>query len=145
MGEAATVDLDPALRDILMTAIRRNHAVEITGILIAHDGWFIQALEGPKPAVEEAYARIARDSRHLTPVVLTVEDSTSRAFERWSMCASTLSDVDHAILEQLGLRASFDPLTCPERWVMRLLSAVAEVHERTLDRQCVDIETLPGV
>jgi hypothetical protein len=142
IAPGAAEDLDESLRQIQMASIRSNRAVAITGLLTAHQGWFLQALEGPRAAVEDTFARIARDQRHRSPAVLTTEDLPARAFARWSMCASALSEVDDAILERLGLRESFDPLDCPERWVMQLLGAIAQVHERTLDRQHADIQAL---
>jgi hypothetical protein len=58
-------------------------------------------------------------------VALTRGDAPARAFQRWSMCARSLSQADDVILERLGLRTSFDPFANPERWALQLLSAVA--------------------
>jgi hypothetical protein len=140
--DEAAADLDHVLREILIAAMNNNRAASITGLLIAHDGWFLQALEGPRPAVEETFARIERDSRHHSPTALTVGAASNRAFQRWSMCARSLSDVDSVILERLGLRGSFNPMNNPERWALQLLSTVAAVHERTLDAQQIVLPTV---
>ena len=50
-------DLKAALTNIVTRSIVKNRKAKITGLLIAHKGWFVQALEGPRAAVEALAAR----------------------------------------------------------------------------------------
>jgi hypothetical protein len=128
-------DLDETIRAILASAIRNNRPRGITGLLIAHRGWFVQALEGTKDSVHERFGAIVRDLRHRDAVILVEGPTEARMFGAWSMCSKILSPTDAAVLELLDQKASFDPADVPERTVIRLLTTVAAVHSKTLDKQ----------
>ena len=63
----------------------KNDALGLTGMLLYSDGSFVQTLEGPDEAVEEAFGRIAVDPRHRDVFVALREAVTERAFPTWSM------------------------------------------------------------
>jgi hypothetical protein len=128
-------NLDETLKDILAVAVRENGRRGLTGLLIAHRGWFVQALEGPAEAVQERFGVIVRDTRHRNAIILGEGPTEARMFAAWSMCAQVLSPTDAAVLDLLDQKAAFDPADVPERTVMRLLTTVAELHGRTLDAQ----------
>ena len=52
------------VRRIVETSFPRNRDSGLTALLLAHDGWFVQALEGGRPAIAAAMHRIFRDRRH---------------------------------------------------------------------------------
>lgn len=131
----ALVDLDGTLRDILTTAIRENRRRDLTGLLVAHRGWFVQALEGPMGQVRDRFGAIVRDPRHRDAVILGERTVDARRFEAWSMCARALSATDDAVLATLDRKPSFNPADMPEASIMRLLTTVADVHGRILNEQ----------
>jgi len=61
---------DADMKKLLMGARVLNKALGVTGMLVFHDGSFLQALEGEKRAVNETFARIQNDPRHRDLVVL---------------------------------------------------------------------------
>ncbi len=128
-------DLKTALVSIVTSSIPANRKARITGLLIAHKGWFVQALEGPKPAVEKLFASIAADPRHHHALPITQGEVEGRLYEQWSMCTRVLTTNDEAVLSALNPRITFDPTKIPERTLMRLLAAVSDVHWRTLSEQ----------
>jgi Sensors of blue-light using FAD len=74
------------LKKLLIAARMRNKAVGVTGMLVFHDGAFLQALEGEKRAVNEIFARIQNDPRHGDLVVLHRGPGPEpRVFGEWSM------------------------------------------------------------
>ncbi len=74
------------LQKLLVAARMRNKAVGVTGMLVFHDGAFLQALEGEKRAVNEIFARIHNDPRHGDLVVLhRGPGPEQRVFGEWSM------------------------------------------------------------
>jgi hypothetical protein len=134
-GAEPDPELAPMLQAILTSSLRNNLNHRVTGMLIAHDGWFLQALEGPPEGVRTIFERIAEDDRHTTPLVLDRGPVEGRAFSRWIMCARVLAGRDGAILGRLGLARSFDPLSQPARPVLPLLLAVAREHAESLSAQ----------
>ncbi len=70
---------------ILEKARENNTKLNITGMLLYHEGSFIQVLTGPKDAVENLYSKIEKDDRHKNSRILLKHDVDSRQFENWTM------------------------------------------------------------
>lgn len=76
----------PAGLDDLLTQSRAsNLAAGLTGMLIYGGGNFMQLLEGPRAAVDAAYARIARDRRHYDVTLLLQMETAERWCGTWAM------------------------------------------------------------
>ena len=73
------------LSEILEIARNNNQSLDITGMLLFHEGSFIQALEGEKISVETLYEKIGKDDRHSETRVLYRGEVDERQFESWSM------------------------------------------------------------
>ena len=73
------------LNGILVDARRCNVRDDITGALICRADLYLQWLEGPESAVRGAYARIARDHRHLGVRCLLEGPVEERLFPDWAM------------------------------------------------------------
>lgn len=82
----ATHDMtDEELQSLLKVAREVNARLDITGMLLYRDGYFIQALEGDEEAVDKLFDKISRDPRHKSVLVVTKAPIQKRAFEQWSM------------------------------------------------------------
>jgi hypothetical protein len=127
------------IRPILRDAIANNSRDNITGLLVAHRGWFVQALEGPPQAVAATYDRIYGDNRHSSPTVLERTVVAGRLFPRWSMCAHSLSPADDEVLALLGQKSSFNPALLTPRSLLKLLTTVSGVHDRALNQLYGDL------
>ncbi len=128
-------DLKRALMDIVTGAIGKNRKLGVTGLLLAHRGWFVQALEGEQAHVERLFESISADPRHHHALPLSEGVVDARLFEQWSMGARVLSSGDEAVLAALNPRTPFEPAKAPERTILRLLMTVADVHWRMLGEQ----------
>lgn len=85
-NSSATEDLpESELFRILETAQTRNRANGVSGMLLYHEGVFLQVLEGPPEAVEETYRRNLRDRRHHGILPLIDKAVSARSFPSWSM------------------------------------------------------------
>jgi hypothetical protein len=74
------------LKKLLLDARVRNKALGVSGMLVFHDGTFLQALEGEKRAVNEIFASILSDPRHRDIDVLHRGPGfDQRVFGDWSM------------------------------------------------------------
>ena len=92
VGSPDRLDLDGLLR----AAREKNGAEDITGILLYHDGNFLQALEGPRENVLACYDRIQADRRHKGCVTLQSEEVESRMFSEWQMACVPYTDLSPA-------------------------------------------------
>ena len=82
----ATSGLEVAELDAILDTARRNNAgLGITGMLLYHEGSFIQVLEGEQAAVEALYEKIGQDGRHESANVVLRTQVEDRAFNQWSM------------------------------------------------------------
>lgn len=123
--------LDHEVSAIIQASIRNNRQVGVTGLLLVHQGWFVQALEGAAAAVMTTYGRITQDTRHAEPRVLDAGPVEARSFGDWNMCARGLSAADDAILATLEARDAFAPDAITGRAALRLLQAVRGIQDRT--------------
>jgi len=73
------------IREVLTIARQHNSKRGITGMLVYHDGTFIQVLEGEPYAVLSLFHRIEKDSRHSSVSLLLKRMHDSRAFAEWQM------------------------------------------------------------
>jgi hypothetical protein len=76
---------DRELVDILESSRLNNARDDIGGMLVYHDGSFLQILEGPPEAVDAAYTRIKGDPRHSNIIPLLRKKVDQRSFPEWSM------------------------------------------------------------
>ena len=102
----------------------------LRGLLLAHQGWFTQALEGPAEAVMTTYSRILKDPRHTDVTMFGAGPAERREFSDWNMCARRLSPTDDAILATLDLKGAFDPRGLGLGAAMRPLIAVKGIQSR---------------
>lgn len=72
-------------RAILATCRANNPGRQITGVLCAGSGHFMQVLEGPQKNVMELYTRILEDPRHFDCMLLGVNYPRERLFSDWVM------------------------------------------------------------
>ncbi len=73
------------LEQLLTLARKNNEALNVTGMLLFHEGSFIQALEGEQQAVDDLYNKIGKDTRHTETRVIFRGDTPDRDFTGWSM------------------------------------------------------------
>lgn len=71
--------------NVLANSRTNNTKHGITGLLVAGQRRFLQALEGPTDAVRSTYDRILKDPRHYACVLLSEHYLEQRQFGEWSM------------------------------------------------------------
>lgn len=82
----ATHLLSVAALDALLADARAfNLARGITGVLLYHEGNFMQCIEGPPEALREVYARICRSPQHKDIIELLNQSTLERSFSDWHM------------------------------------------------------------
>ncbi len=124
-------DVEHEVGAIIRTSIQNNRMAAVTGLLLVHEGWFVQALEGPAEAVMNTYRRILEDGRHNDSRTLGAGPTEKREFGDWNMCARRMSDADDAILKTLEQKGAFTPEAFSGRSALALLKAVRGIQART--------------
>lgn len=85
-ASAATDTFDAEELFELLTKARQNNAkLGVTGMLLYHEGSFLQVLEGDQETVEALYTKIGRDPRHKSPLLLFRHEQRPRSFGDWTM------------------------------------------------------------
>lgn len=82
------------LGQILLSARRHNARADTTGILVYHEGRFLQVLEGLEAQVRACYKRVRADARHYDCISLGDEAVAGRLFNHSWMAYSLLADLN---------------------------------------------------
>jgi hypothetical protein len=92
---SATTPFSRAELEELLTQSRRKNALAgLSGILLYHDGNFMQLLEGEEKQVRSTYAHIAKDPRHRGCMILVGGPVPERTFPDWTMGFRDLSSAE---------------------------------------------------
>lgn len=80
------------LVELLAHSREKNRRLDVTGMLLYHDGNFIQVLEGPAGAVQQLYDTIGADPRHRGVIRLLTRNIEEREFPESAMGFVNLND-----------------------------------------------------
>ena len=83
---------DDNLKDLLKKARIKNERLNMTGMLLYLDPFFIQILEGEEAIVNETYNIIKQDSRHVQVKLIYKKPIEERSFPNWTMGFNKISD-----------------------------------------------------
>ena len=82
----ASTDMGPdQLEEILTAARRNNRQAGLTGLLLYHEGDFLQVLEGPSNRIDEVFGVIRNDDRHHRVNIVVDRVVPARSFGEWEM------------------------------------------------------------
>ena len=123
-------DQDREIDAIVGSAVRHNKPAQVTGLLLIHQGQFLQALEGPAEAVMTIYGRILNDPRHERATVISAGPAPERRFGDWTMCARRASRADEAIMNTLDLKGALALDKLSPGQALTLLAAIGDVQRR---------------
>ena len=84
-SEASTPMQTDDLEELLGHSRRSNGAKGITGALVYAEGIFMQILEGDRTKLQDLMAKIRKDVRHETVIVLRECEIPSKVFGNWKM------------------------------------------------------------
>ncbi|WP_339871777.1 BLUF domain-containing protein [uncultured Brevundimonas sp.] len=122
-GSVATGRTDSLLNaaTILAESQRNNGRDGLTGALAAHEGHYIQVLEGPPGALDGLLRRLALDPRHRDIEIYGRTPIAARRFDGWSMANARITPALAPVLS----RVMAETPRSPERLVALLTEAVA--------------------
>ena len=94
VSSAVSLMDQPALERLLKAARAKNRRLGVTGMLLYHDGNFMQALEGEEAGVLALAGSIASDPRHKDMQVVVRYATDAREFAGWDMAFHQLGAND---------------------------------------------------
>ena len=122
------------LQALLHTARQNNAKRGITGMLVYHEGSFLQWLEGPEGGCTALYAKLRQDPNHQKLILLLHDHVDMRQFAEWSMGFANVTVEDIAANPGLNDFFAHGPshhLTSDE--AKRLLSAFRHGYYRVAE------------
>lgn len=118
----------PTVEHIVAASQRNNGAVGVTGLLLQHEGVFVQVLEGERMSVEAVFRRVSADLRHEKVRVISSQPVLEREFGAWTMCSRTLRPEDAWVLDAIGGELTDIEALEPEP-TLNLMCAVAQMRQ----------------
>ena len=94
-----------ALAEILGVSERNTRRDHLTGVLLGHNGRFLQAIEGARTDIDRLMDRLRRDPRHVNLRLLSDQPIISRLFGHWAMGHATATPAMLALLNDEDLSA----------------------------------------
>lgn len=85
VSTAKTLLSKSAINELLIKSHANNLKFDITGMLLYHEGTFMQVIEGPLDPIFQLWANIKKDPLHHSITTLLDEPVAERAFPQWSM------------------------------------------------------------
>ena len=124
------------IEELLLNARHNNARHNITGLLLYHDGAFLQVLEGDRRTISNLFERkLMRDSRHKSVTLFHDEKIEQRKFKYWNLAYSDLTE------SSPGISAPYRELLSQRRSLYELntnthkaLDLVRQIHRRVLCR-----------
>lgn len=108
-SHATAVPTPADLQRLLDQARAHNATAHLTGLLVSHDGQYVQILEGSQGEVQALYARILRDPRHTRVVTLSEGLEPTRHFPSWRMGLGNMAQPAVARLTESALTHTLVP------------------------------------
>jgi hypothetical protein len=102
-GSTATGRTDSLINlvAILAESQRNNDRDGLTGALAAHEGRYVQVIEGRSDALDGLLRRLATDNRHRDIVVFSRDPIEARAFSGWGMASARITPAVKGLLDDL--------------------------------------------
>lgn len=129
-----------ALNKLLIQARASNQATGISGVLLHHDGLFLQLMEGEPEAIDTLLKKIMADRRHEGVLILldSLRDRP-RMFPEWKMGFYHFSSIESVVGPGLMENATSDMdnairLVDPEDPASILMATVWKANRQHFDR-----------
>ena len=77
---------DNEIQELASQAAKKNEGNDITGVLMAKGGVFLQIIEGPEEKIDGLFTHILKDPRHEKIITLGIQiGDLKRLFPNWHM------------------------------------------------------------
>lgn len=118
------------LARILEQAQKNNERRAITGVLVINENYFLQSIEGSRPAINELLRALSRDKRHFSLQVIECCEINQRRFSKWSMKYLTVKEEDLDYIFKLSTTTRFDPYLMNKAQVLQFIDTLSHIQEQ---------------
>jgi FAD-dependent sensor of blue light len=94
---AVVMFTEKELASLLLRARANNARLGVSGLLLHHEGSFLQVLEGDPEVLSSLFATISNDKRHHRVVKLLDRQVEERHFSEWRMGFVTVAELPQAL------------------------------------------------
>jgi transcriptional regulator with XRE-family HTH domain len=134
------------LDEVMGAGAARNDANDVTGVLVAYDGRFLQVLEGSKLAVQQTYGAISTDPVHRNLHVIESRATTAaRQFPDWSLCYAAFPADCQVLVRQGASSGGFRPETFSTASALDVLKTARDLQRANPLSQRTGIVNCPLV
>ncbi len=116
---------DEDLKSLLAQSRRNNEWLNITGMLLYRDRFFMQALEGSVDDVENLFNVIAKDTRHDNVLIIDKSTLPKRNFPDWQM---GFNKIDDSVVEGIEGYSDFLKNSKPEFFINSIKNSPSEIE-----------------
>ncbi|MGP5514054.1 BLUF domain-containing protein [Psychrobacter alimentarius] len=98
---------------------------EITSALVVNDNYFIQNIQGSRPTINHALAKIISEYLEISPNVIEVEEIEVRTWDKFLIkhLTSSVEDEEYA-LQHFSAGADFNPYLMKSTQIRHFLNAI---------------------
>lgn len=118
------------LARILEQAQKNNIRRAITGVLIINEDFFIQSIEGTRPAINELLRALVKDKRHFSLQIIDCIEVIERRWQKWSMKYLTLSEQNKDEVFKLTAGTAFNPYLMSSAQITKMIDALSKQQEQ---------------
>jgi Sensors of blue-light using FAD len=90
---------DEHLKALLKKARKKNEQLNITGMLLYLDPYFIQVLEGEEATISGVFDTIKEDKRHDKVSIIYKKPAEERCFDNWTMGFNKVENENMAAID----------------------------------------------
>lgn len=118
------------LETILKQARTNNESNGITGALVFNHNFFLQSIEGSRPAINELIRKLIKDERHFSVQIIECREIEQRRWTQWSMKYLTPDESNQRQALRFSGGTSFNPYLMSTRQIMMLIDNLSKEQER---------------
>jgi hypothetical protein len=96
-----TVPVESAAGEFVPLAMEKNDEHDISGLVLAHEGYYLQLIEGERERINQLYTNLVKDERHECVTLLRYTQLREREFGDWSMAYITTNDLGDDVIQRL--------------------------------------------
>ncbi|MCZ4319205.1 BLUF domain-containing protein [Aequorivita viscosa] len=118
------------LQDFFESVVKRNNALDISGLLLYHEGTFVQVLEGDQITVDSLFSAVKSDTRHNQLTVMMEREIKHRIFKNYR--TSSISSGNDPELRKLKSRVQLPKVSKYAKSLWAILQPFYLIEQTTL-------------
>lgn len=118
------------VKRILAQAQQNNSRNGITGALVFNHNYFLQSIEGARPAINELLRKLVMDDRHFSLQVIECREVDQRRWNKWSMRYLTPTEQNKQNALKFSTGTEFNPYLMSTNQIMMLIDMLSNIQQQ---------------